>query len=66
MNLKILNIKEDDKIQAILDNEGYKWVLEEENKPNYKKGYNIMADYFDSIPDDEKEEVGKQLEEVGL
>jgi hypothetical protein len=35
-------------------------------KPDYKKGYEIMAEYFDSIPDEQKEEVGKQLEKVGL
>ncbi len=37
-----------------------------ETKPDYEKGFNILMDYFDSIPDEEKEEVDKLLEEVGL
>ena len=35
-------------------------------KPNYKKGFEIMIQYFDSIADEEKEEVDKQLKKVGL
>lgn len=32
----------------------------------YKKGYGILAEYFDSIPDEEKPKVDKQLKEIGL
>ena len=35
-------------------------------KPNYEKAYWIMADYFDSIADEEKPEVDKKLKECGL
>jgi len=34
--------------------------------PNYKKAYDILIQYFNSIPDEQKEEVNKQLKEVGL
>ena len=32
----------------------------------YKKAYHILMDYFDSIPDEEKEEVDKKLKELDL
>ena len=35
-------------------------------KPNYKKGFEIMIEYFDSLPDVEREEVDKRLKECGL
>ena len=34
--------------------------------PDYKKGYEIMSEYFDSIADEEKEEVDRLLKECGL
>lgn len=34
--------------------------------PDYEKGYDIMSEYFDSIADELKEEVDKQLKECGL
>ena len=34
--------------------------------PDYKKAYNILAEYFDSISDEEKEEVDRRLKECGL
>jgi len=39
-----------------------KWVLE----PDYKKGYDILSRYFDSIADEEKQKVHEQLKKVGL
>ena len=35
-------------------------------KPNYKKAYEILMEYFDSISDEEKPIVSKRLEELGL
>ena len=35
-------------------------------KPNYKKGYEILSEYFDSIAEEEKEEVDRRLKECGL
>ena len=32
----------------------------------YKEAYNILMDYFDCIPEEEKEEVDKQLKGLGL
>ena len=36
------------------------------NKPNYEEAYHILAEYFDSIADEEKEEVDRRLKECGL
>ena len=33
---------------------------------DYKKGYFILEEYFDSIPDEEKEDVDRRLKECGL
>jgi len=35
-------------------------------KDRYKKGYEILHQYYDSIPDEEKPVVNKQLDEIGL
>jgi hypothetical protein len=35
-------------------------------KPNYEEAYHILAEYFDSIADEEKEEVDRRLKECGL
>ena len=34
--------------------------------PNYKKGFEILSEYFDSIADEEKESVDQQLRKCGL
>lgn len=34
-------------------------------KPDYKKAYNILMDYWDCIPEEEREELNKKLKEVG-
>jgi len=35
-------------------------------KPNYKKGFEILSEYFDSISEEERTEVSNRLEKVGL
>jgi len=35
-------------------------------RPNYKRGYEILMEYFDSISDEEQPKVDKLLKEVGL
>jgi len=35
-------------------------------KKRYKKGFEIMICYFDSISDEEQPKVNKQLEKIGL
>jgi len=35
-------------------------------KPDYKKAYEILIEYFDSISDEEKPKVDKELKKVGL
>ena len=36
------------------------------NKPNYKKAYNILMEYWDCLPEDEKENIDIELKECGL
>lgn len=35
-------------------------------KPNYEEAYNILMEYWDSLPDDEKQDIDRRLKEVGL
>ncbi len=35
-------------------------------KPDYQKGFKILSEYWDSLPDEVKEQVDNQLKEVGL
>jgi hypothetical protein len=35
-------------------------------KPDYKKGFNILMEYFDSISDEQKPLVNEALKKVGL
>ena len=37
-----------------------------EVEPDYKKGYEILSEYFDSISDEEKTMVDRLLKQVGL
>ena len=36
------------------------------NNINYEKAYNVLMNYFDYIPEEEKENLDKQLKELGL
>lgn len=38
----------------------------EEKKPDFKAAYNILMDYWDYLPDEDKPEIDKRLKEVGL
>jgi len=35
-------------------------------KKNYKKAYCILMEYWDSLPDEEKDDINKRLRECGL
>jgi len=35
-------------------------------RPNYRKGYNILMEYWDSLPDEEKPKIDEELKKVGL
>ena len=35
------------------------------NRPNYKKALNILMEYWDSLPDEEKPKIDKELKKVG-
>jgi hypothetical protein len=43
----------------------YRWILENTEK-DYKKAFNILLDYFDSISDEEQRKVHAKLQELGL
>jgi hypothetical protein len=38
----------------------------ESNFEKYKEGFDILHEYFDSFPDDVKQDVDKQLRKLGL
>ena len=38
----------------------------EDKIPDYKKGFNILMEYWDSLPDEEKDIINLKLKEVGL
>ena len=52
--------------KAICQNLNVKPNIPEENKPNYEKAYHLLMMYFDSIADEEKEYVSKELNKIGL
>ena len=35
-------------------------------KPDYKKGFEILIDYWDSLPDEESDNINMKLKAVGL
>lgn len=35
-------------------------------KPNYEKGYHILMEYWDSLPDEEKHDIDARLKKAGL
>jgi len=35
-------------------------------KANYKKGFNILMEYWDILPDDQKEEINMRLRKCGV
>ena len=36
------------------------------NRPKYKEAYNILMEYWDSLPEEEKEDIDKRLTMVGV
>jgi hypothetical protein len=42
-------------------------ILDEQIKiPDYEKGFNLLMKYWDSIPDERKEDLHNELRELGL
>lgn len=41
-------------------------LLQKQKAPDYARAYNILMDYFDSIPEEDKQQVDKDLKECGL
>lgn len=41
-------------------------MTKEKVESRYKEAYDILMEYWDSLPDDEKPIIDKQLKELGL
>lgn len=41
-------------------------VMKNDIESKYKKGFNILMEYWDSLPDEEKQSINKRLKELGL
>jgi len=39
---------------------------ERKKKINYEKAYNLLMEYWDSLPDEEKPKIDKELKKIGL
>tara|TARA_R110000796_G_scaffold213970_1_gene329985 strand:- start:268 stop:498 length:231 start_codon:yes stop_codon:yes gene_type:complete len=76
MTKKINEYNEKDVLQLVRNIKGNNDIVEDildllnkkqfTNNINYEKAYNVLMDYFDYIPEDEKENLDKQLKELGL
>jgi hypothetical protein len=76
MTLKINKYNEKDVLQLVRNIKGNNDIVEDildllnkkqfTNNINYEKAYNVLMDYFDYIPEEEKENLDKQLKELGL
>jgi len=40
--------------------------LKQKIKPNYKKAFSILMEYWESLPDEEKPKINKRLEKIGV
>ena len=76
MTEKINKYNEKDVLQLVRNIKGNNDIVEDildllnkkqfTNNINYEKAYNVLMDYFDYIPEDEKENLDKRLKELGL
>jgi len=41
-------------------------MTKEKSESRYKKAYDILMEYWDSLPDDEKDIIHAKLQELGL
>ena len=63
MKFDFLNDKE---FSEILDKSYAEVMFELKDKDKYKEAYNILMEYWDCLPDEEKPSVDKRLKEIGL
>ena len=63
MKFDYLNDKE---FSEILDKSYAEVMFELKDKDKYKEAYNILMEYWDCLPDEEKPSVDKRLKEIGL
>ena len=46
---------------------GFKVKIEDLNiKPNYKKAFNILMEYWDCLPDESKPKINERLKKAGV
>ena len=62
MKFDYLNDKE---FSEILDKSYAEVMFELKDKDKYKEAYNILMEYWDCLPDEEKPNVDKRLKEIG-
>lgn len=55
-----------DKLLLYLEKLEEDYARAESNFEKYKEGFDIIHEYFDSLPDDVKKDVDKQLTRLGL
>lgn len=41
-------------------------IMKTKKRKNYKEAYYILMEYWDSLPDEEKPKIDKELKKVGL
>ena len=63
MKFDFLNDKE---FSEILDKSYAEVMFELKDKDKYKEAYNILMEYWDCLPDEEKPNVDKRLKAIGL
>lgn len=65
---KIINTSDEKikKLESELNSKNRKIEVITDLYERYVKGFNMLHEYFDSIPDDEKQNVDKILMELGL
>ena len=62
---KILNIPEWDFFDTFTSAEGEKHIVVIESKnPDYCKAYNVLMDYWDCIPEEERHNANERIEEA--
>ena len=63
MNFDYLNDKE---FSDILDKSYTEVMFELRDKDKYKEAYNILKEYWDCFPDEEKPSIHRKLKKLGL
>lgn len=74
LSLESLRLKRELEISKESSSNWYKWykqendllVIANKKTEDYKKAYDLLMEFFEEIPDDEKDRVHKQLQDLNL